>query len=261
MPAIGIMLGLATAGQGGGAFGPQSISSLALWHDASLASTVTLNVADVASISDRSGNSRTASMATAAEQPAYTSAAINGLNAITFTGANNDALNIANARDIARNRAGITWVGVVRFANLTGSRRIFTVSSGGGSTLFSIAQIITSGVIQVGSRRVSADTLSQQSSTVALVANQAAFLAVSVNFATGAIVVQIDGTSETLTAGWTVGAASEDVSSTFDPAIGRSGANTFSGVFAEGMFYSKLLSSQEISDLRTRYLKPKWNLA
>lgn len=65
-------------------FNPKSISGLSLWLDASDASTITLNGANVSEWRDKSGGSPNASQATAASQPAYTSAAINGRPAVDF---------------------------------------------------------------------------------------------------------------------------------------------------------------------------------
>lgn len=65
-------------------FNPKSISGLSLWLDASDASTITLNGANVSEWRDKSGGSPNASQATAASQPAYTSSAINGRPAVDF---------------------------------------------------------------------------------------------------------------------------------------------------------------------------------
>ena len=60
-------------------------SSLALWLDADDASTITLNGSTVSQWEDKSGNSRHASQAVAANQPAYTAAGLNSRNVVTHT--------------------------------------------------------------------------------------------------------------------------------------------------------------------------------
>jgi hypothetical protein len=65
---------------------PSQIST-ALWLDAADASTITLNGSTVNQWRDKSGNVRNASQATAADQPTYTTAALNGRNVVTFDGA------------------------------------------------------------------------------------------------------------------------------------------------------------------------------
>lgn len=66
-----------------GGFDPRAISGLALWLDASDASTVTLNGSAVSQWRDKSGNSRHASQSVAANQPLYDSVRLNGLRTVT----------------------------------------------------------------------------------------------------------------------------------------------------------------------------------
>lgn len=63
-------------------FNPKSISGLALWFDASVSSSITLNGGNVSSWADLSGNGRDATQATAANQPSYSTAALNGKNVV-----------------------------------------------------------------------------------------------------------------------------------------------------------------------------------
>lgn len=68
---------LATSG-----FDPKSIAELAVWFDASVASSVTLNGGNVSQWNDLSGNDRHATQATAGNQPSYSTAALNGRNVV-----------------------------------------------------------------------------------------------------------------------------------------------------------------------------------
>lgn len=70
-------------------FNPKSISGLVGWWDASDSATVTLNSGNVSEWADKSGNGRTLSQATAANQPAYTTGAVNGRNAIVWPSTTN----------------------------------------------------------------------------------------------------------------------------------------------------------------------------
>ena len=67
-------------------FNPKSIAGLALWLDASDASTITLNGATVSQWRDKSGNARHLSEATANNQP--TMSTLNGRGALSFDGVN-----------------------------------------------------------------------------------------------------------------------------------------------------------------------------
>ena len=73
------------------AWTPANIAT-ALWLDAADAATVTL-ATGVAAWVDKSGNGRTASQGTAANQPSY-AATLNGNSVLTFDGSN-DALSLA----------------------------------------------------------------------------------------------------------------------------------------------------------------------
>jgi len=66
-------------------FSPKSISGLYSWYDASQSSQVTLNGSTVSEWKDIVGG-RHLSQATAANQPAYTTAGQNGRNCITYSG-------------------------------------------------------------------------------------------------------------------------------------------------------------------------------
>lgn len=63
-------------------FDPKTISGLAVWLDASKASSITLNGSNVSAWADQSGNGRDATQATAANQPSYSTAALNGKNVV-----------------------------------------------------------------------------------------------------------------------------------------------------------------------------------
>ena len=63
-------------------------SSLALWLDASDASTITLNGSTVSQWADKSGNGRHATQAVAANQPTYTPGGLGGKDVLTFDGVN-----------------------------------------------------------------------------------------------------------------------------------------------------------------------------
>jgi len=67
-------------------FNPKSISGLAAWYDASVASSLTLNGSTVSQWADLSGNGRNQSQATAAIQPTYNATGLNGKGTLTTTG-------------------------------------------------------------------------------------------------------------------------------------------------------------------------------
>jgi len=69
------------------AFTPTVLSGLALWLDGGDAASVTLDGSNnVSQWSDKSGNARHVTQASAAQRPAYVASAINGLNCLNFDG-------------------------------------------------------------------------------------------------------------------------------------------------------------------------------
>lgn len=67
-------------------FNPKSISGLAAWYDASVASSITLNGSTVSQWSDLSGNGRHQVQASASLQPNYNTSGLNGKGTLTTTG-------------------------------------------------------------------------------------------------------------------------------------------------------------------------------
>lgn len=67
-------------------FDPRSISGLAAWYDANVASSITLNGSTVSQWNDLSGNGRHQVQATAALQPTYNATGLNGKGTLTTTG-------------------------------------------------------------------------------------------------------------------------------------------------------------------------------
>jgi hypothetical protein len=64
---------------------PRQLASLAVWLDGSYSTTITLNGSTVSEWRDKSGNARHAAQATAAAQPTYTAADLNGLATLRTT--------------------------------------------------------------------------------------------------------------------------------------------------------------------------------
>lgn len=69
-------------------FSPTNISGLAIWPDASDASTITLSGSDAIGWADKSGNGNDADNSVGTYQPEYVTAAINGLNVVRYDGSN-----------------------------------------------------------------------------------------------------------------------------------------------------------------------------
>lgn len=68
-------------------FGPIDVSPCLLWLDAADSNAVTLSGSNVTTWKDKSGNGYNFTQATSTQYPVYTTNAVNGLSAISFTGA------------------------------------------------------------------------------------------------------------------------------------------------------------------------------
>ena len=131
-------------------------ASLVGWWDASDSSTITIGTG-VSAITDKSGNSRTFSQATAGNQPALISNELNGLSIMRFDG-NGDLLATASTITIR------TLIVLAKWTNTTGDYRHLwdidtTISSGGwhGDTAasgFLLASGYASQVVRNGTKYV-----------------------------------------------------------------------------------------------------------
>ena len=137
---------------------PSMLPSLALWLDATDASTIILNGSNVAQWNDKSGTGRNAVQATASQQPAYNITAINGRAGLVFDG-NNDVLDRPSA-SLLRNVSGATLIAVSRrAANLANQAAVLIVDgTAGARSILSYRNpdVATQGVA-TGGRRLNAD--------------------------------------------------------------------------------------------------------
>ncbi len=108
-----------------------ALISTALWLDAADASTVTLNGSTVSQWRDKSGNSRHASQATAANQPTYAAAGQNSRNVLTFDGSNDS---LALAADLDVKPAHSIFVAARNSATITAATSAQILLSGSGYT-------------------------------------------------------------------------------------------------------------------------------
>lgn len=244
------------------AFSPASLGNSAFWFDPSNTATVTLNGSDVSQINDLSGNSRDASQGTAAAQPAYTTPGLNGLNTITYTAANNDALSMANALSMTQNIAGFCFWGVFKIASLAISNRILSIVGGTGAQRFFAQTQITTGKISITTRRLDADTsMTTTAASAAVVAGVPSFCLFQCDYSTGTATLQVDGVRETAAIVWAGGNGNtENTASSLAPVLGRSGAAVYGGDMDEDESFARTLTTAEMDQLRT-YCTAKWGTA
>lgn len=238
---------------------PPTIASMSFWHDPSQSSSVTLNVADVSAIADLTSNARNAIQGTGAQQPLYDLGAINSLNAITYTSANNDALALLLATNIVQNVAGFTFYAVVKVASLAAAQRVFTVFNNAGVVRFVPSILVTTGKLNLGTRRLDADGgINSPAASAAVAAGTAAFCLWRVDYANGTALLQVNSTQESQAVVWTGGNGnSSNTASNVAPNYGRSATNLFGGTIGEAGGYARALNVTEIEQLRA-YCQTKW---
>lgn len=228
-------------------------SALSLWLDANDLSTITLNGSTVSQWSDKSGNGRHATQATAAAQPGYGATALSGKPALTWTGFNGIFLDTA-AWSLAPDRKYATvavasspsWGGGNRFGRIWVSRSGYPQGYLGqgepaGSALAIGGTMLTTAVVTGVS---GANVVSHSFGTSGLAANA---FDIAVN---GGTPVSLTGNTGALgTAGVRVGA---DLTVT-------GGGNTWDGQIGEIVIVSGDLSVTDRRRLEG-YLAWKWGL-
>jgi len=105
------------------------------WWDAADYGTISVSTG-VSEWRDKSGNGKTLSQATTANQPTLTQNALNGLPVITFDGTN-DVLSVATASDwtFLHNSTGSTLIAVVKAGTTSNPNAIYSlIGNNGGSS-------------------------------------------------------------------------------------------------------------------------------
>ena len=170
-----------------GGFDPKTITGLALWFDASKSSSITLNGSNVSSWADLSGNGHDATQATAANQPSYSTAALNGKNVVVaqdssrtlktaafqaglpqtvFVVASTNGLHQGIFSRGAVNSVHSLWRDATVFRARRGSNADATIASGDGYKIFSCVFTKTLSRIYIGST-VGTDSTTDMTGTVA----------------------------------------------------------------------------------------------
>jgi hypothetical protein len=211
-----------------GGFAPTDIAGCWMWFDASNAGSITASSGAVSQWSDLSGNARHVTQGTGSLQPVTGSRTINGLNAISFNDASEDALSRAGATP-----SDATVIGVIQY-DITGAGssmwygydNIAVFQSSGAYAAY-VAGYHTGGTV---------DT--------------AAHVWIATFTASGAL--YIDSPSSTTATGL-------QASSNASTSLGRQsgGGNAFDGLMGEVIVYDSALN-QANRTLVYDYLKAKW---
>jgi hypothetical protein len=218
-------------------FAPTDIAGLQLWLDASDASSVTLDGSNnVEQWNDKSGNARHATQATALLRPAYSTAAVNSLNAVTFNG---------TSHRVATGSFSVSQpytLCVVISSTNNGSFRVMFESSSPRMSLFS--QSGTSLFYNAGSDISGSVTIS--TNVARLITGVFAGASSSLRFDKSAVSTTSPGTNA-IGGGCTIGST-------------PSGTFPFAGSICEILLYNTALSGTDLTNVES-YLSSRWGTA
>ena len=270
------MSGLLLRGAGGSGlvdvWTPASISGLIAWHDPDLPSTVWQDTGattpavvndDVALVQDRTGNAYNLSQSTGANEP--TLVAWDAEREALFIKDATDILPATNGFRAASNGvAGYSVALVVEMPPvLTTNRHIIQMTSSSGNSKF-VLYVETNGKMYLNTRRVAADSVSGLGDpSTALVGGNRYVIIASVDYATGAGVIEVNGaiTGQGIsgTYGWTTGAACEALDPTALNILGSAAQPFTLGSGGEMLHFNKALSSTERA-LMLNHLNARWSV-
>jgi len=237
-----------------------SMVSTSLWLDAADTSTVTASGGVISQWNDKSGKARHASQGTAGSQPAYSTAALNGLNAVSFDGSN-DFFALASALPLSN--IGSFDVFCVGQPNLTGRDatwgagivRQYPGSDAAGSWFVSVKSGGTIAVNdQAGANNVFGGSIASLANVImSWSCNSAGATAAdrwSLRINAGSPVAETTGTAAT---GWGTG----------NGEVGRS-YTASTAYYYSGLIYEVVITASEAGTIARQkmegYLAHKWGL-
>jgi hypothetical protein len=242
-----------------GGFDPNSITSLAIWLDAtngiydstSGGSIVTTNGAAIGRWEDLSTNSRNFTQSTVNSRPILSTASLNGKNTISFDGTD-DFLSLASAPGLLRAKTGATMFAVLKHNEIlsTAGKPIFRV---GGLRRFESRRIGTAqrGIV---TRRLDSDATSDSRSANGSVSSDFELIADAVDYSASTVFMYKNGVLIYQNPQGTAGATSDTDVTTISI-----GANCNIDL-AELIFYDRLLTTTERQQVES-YLSAKWGIA
>jgi hypothetical protein len=241
------------------------VSGYTLWLDASDTSTITSSGGDVSQWNDKSGNGRNFTQGISTNRPKTGTRTINGLNTIDFDGSN-DFLVCASSTtffNYLHNSTGATvfFVGIV---DNTASNKTMLCNNGGSSTNFGIRYEITSSeqdFIAV-SNGVAAQNPISASGSLSYTTGSAYYTSTKIDSANATAAnrykISLNGAAEVGSNANSFTPSASNATNNLHLGIIDDGVTfPYDGCFGEILFYSGILSADDITSTRT-YLANKW---
>jgi hypothetical protein len=242
-----------------GGFDPNSITSLAIWLDAtngiydstSGGSIVTTNGAAIGRWEDLSTNSRNFTQSTVNSRPILSTASLNGKNTISFDGTD-DSLSLASAPGLLRSKTGATLLAVLKHKEIlsTAGKPIFRV---GGLRRFE-SRRINMAQRSIVTRRLDSDPTSDSRSPDGSVSLDFELIADAVDYSESKVFMYKNGVLIYQNPQGTAGTTSDTDVATISIGV------TCNIELAELIFYDRLLTTVERQQVES-YLSAKWGIA
>jgi hypothetical protein len=239
--------------------------STALWLDAADASTITESSGAVSQWNDKSGNSRNAVEVAGVSKPTLATAVQNNLNTVRFDGT--QAFSVPNAVSMTRNIGSFSVIAIRKFAALPATEQnIFRANTNGsGSRVFFGAGVTAANKVQVGGRRLDADSFASVASSGDASTTLFEIQSGIYDYANSDLYLHINGT---LAASSTSFQANGSTSDTDSQLVAIGGGGGGGSGFTSGFFngdIGELVALPTAASLDTRqklegYLAHKWGL-
>lgn len=232
-------------------FSPFDVPGLAAWHDASDASTITLNGSNVSAWADKSGNGMTISQSSASEQPAYVTGSRNGKNVVRVTASKYMHGDETGAKNIFRNIEYVAIFTVIHPTDINTLGRLYA---------FTRAQsIFVSNVYITYGKRVDSDSSLTTADNANISANATQIILSQWNCTDRTIRTQINNTTEIVKVNGLTSGKFDNTATVLGRVINYSTTGGAAGDFCEQLIYkrSTALSADEIALIKT-YLNTKW---
>jgi hypothetical protein len=147
---------------------PLALSDLSLWIDPSDSSTVFLNGSNIAQIDDKSGNARHFAQTNASLRPPLEVAGLNGLNVITFPGANFSLEGAEASRNMFRNTGYGAVFAVIITGTVTSTENILFTSIGTSGNAGRLSLRLMGRRVNPGGRRLDGNSFSSVTGTTVI---------------------------------------------------------------------------------------------
>lgn len=242
-----------------------NVANCVLWLDGSDSSTITIASGFVSAWADKSGAGISATQATPAKGPTYSSNVQNGKNALYFDGGTNpsdgnnaDWLSSSSA-NLLRSVSGWTMFMVLKPSQNTATKVIIQIDTGSSTARAAFVQLVTTGYYRGTGRRNNADTGALVTTTTQANTSTPVVLSMVADFSATTGTLYQNGTQIGQNTSWLTSGSTPNDGGVLT--VGDESAHNlpYHGYIYEILLYSRALTSIEHAQV-VDYLKFSWGL-